>query len=191
MRKDFYIFRHGETDLNKDGRRQGQKIDAELNETGIKQACDLAEKLTNVGLDIIYSSSLKRAKKTAEIVAEKLSIPVEFDENLKEGCFGIFEGLYSHEVKEKYAKEHELWESLDEKDFDYCLPYGESKREMSNRMHNVLEGLLNTKFNKIAISTHGRITRLYLYRHGMRLTCMENAAVYHVVYDNGKWFVVE
>ena len=45
MRKDFYIFRHGETDYNKEKRWQGSGIDAELNENGKKQAEKLIESL--------------------------------------------------------------------------------------------------------------------------------------------------
>ena len=44
MRKDFYIFRHGETDYNLAGCWQGQSIDAPLNATGISQAENLAQR---------------------------------------------------------------------------------------------------------------------------------------------------
>ena len=71
MRKDFYIFRHGETDYNAQKRWQGQGIDIDLNKTGLKQAEDLAEKMQHLGLEIIYSSPLKRARQTAEFVAKK------------------------------------------------------------------------------------------------------------------------
>lgn len=189
MRKDFYIFRHGETDLNKAGRRQGQKIDAELNATGVAQAENLAKKLENSGIEKIYSSPLKRALKTASIVSDKLGVEIEFAEGLKEGCFGVFEGLYKHEVDEKYAEASRLWDSLDEKHFDYRLPQGESKRELSERMHGVLSSLIDSEYSKIGISTHGRITRLYLYSLGLKLEWMENAAVYHVIYEDGIWRV--
>lgn len=190
MRKDFYIFRHGETDYNKQGRRQGQKIDAELNETGIAQAGELANGLVDLGIEMIYSSPLLRAKKTADIVGNRIGVAVEILEDLKEGCFGIFEGLLSSEIKEKYAKENKLWESMDEKDFDYALPLGESKREIAARMLRTLEGLLDEPYKKIAISTHGRITRLFLLTLGLNLEWMENGVFYHVVYEDGKWRVV-
>ena len=45
MRKDFYVFRHGETELNKQKRWQGSGMDYDLNENGVKQAQGLIEKL--------------------------------------------------------------------------------------------------------------------------------------------------
>ena len=65
MRKDFYIFRHGETDENLAKRWQGSGVDAPLNVTGIHQAQVLAEKINNLGIEVIYSSPLKRAQQTS------------------------------------------------------------------------------------------------------------------------------
>lgn len=63
-----YIFRHGETDYNKQRIIQGI-LDIPLNETGLQQAYALAELLSNSGIQLIYSSKLQRAHRTAEIVA--------------------------------------------------------------------------------------------------------------------------
>ena len=65
MRKDFYIFRHGQTDYNKEHRWQGCGIDVDLNEEGLGQAERLAQKLEPYGLEHIYSSNLQRALHTA------------------------------------------------------------------------------------------------------------------------------
>ena len=59
--------RHGQTDCNINGIIQGH-LDAPLNQTGIEQAEKTAEELKNTSIDIIYSSPLIRAKKTAEII---------------------------------------------------------------------------------------------------------------------------
>ena len=69
MRKEFYVFRHGETELNRQKRWQGSGMDYELNESGRQQAEELAQKLAGKGLEIIFSSPLKRALQTAETVA--------------------------------------------------------------------------------------------------------------------------
>ena len=77
MKKDFYLFRHGQTDMNAAGRWQGRGIDLPLNETGREQARELAAALTPAALEVVFSSPLKRAVQTAQIVAEILRIPVQ------------------------------------------------------------------------------------------------------------------
>ena len=62
-----YIVRHGQTDWNLQGRCQGHS-DIELNQTGIKQAEELAQRLAHVNIDVCFSSPLKRALKTAQII---------------------------------------------------------------------------------------------------------------------------
>ena len=88
MKKNFYIFRHGETDFNVEKRWQGCSIDAKLNNKGIEQAHKLALKMQDIPLDIIYSSNLIRAKKTAEIVAEHKNVRVEYIDDLREANYG-------------------------------------------------------------------------------------------------------
>ena len=93
MKKNFYIFRHGETDFNVEKRWQGWSIDAKLNNKGIEQAHKLALTMQDISLDIIYSSNLIRAKKTAEIVAEHKNVRVEYIDDLREANYGKAEGL--------------------------------------------------------------------------------------------------
>ena len=59
MQKVFYVFRHGETDANLAGVWQGQGVNKPLNNTGIKQAESLAEKVSGLGMginlfDVVY-----------------------------------------------------------------------------------------------------------------------------------------
>ncbi len=65
-----FVVRHGETDWNVERRLQGQ-TDIELNENGIRQANKLKQDLNDkdCNIDLIISSPLKRAKKTAEIIS--------------------------------------------------------------------------------------------------------------------------
>ena len=62
-----YLARHGKTAWNVEHRSQGWK-DIPLNEEGLLQARELAEKLKNIDFETIYSSDLKRSKKTADII---------------------------------------------------------------------------------------------------------------------------
>ena len=77
MAKDFYIFRHGETELNRRRRWQGSGTDYDLTEDGVSQAEELSAKLAGKGIEVIYSSPLLRARHTAEIAARMLKVPVK------------------------------------------------------------------------------------------------------------------
>ena len=86
------LARHGETDWNRELRIQGSS-DIELNELGRQQAQFLAQELTDVELDAIYSSDLSRAKATAAAVAATHGLDVSVDPRLRERSFGSWEGL--------------------------------------------------------------------------------------------------
>lgn len=92
-----YIVRHGQTDWNVEGRYQG-RIDIELNEVGIKQAETIHKELKNIKFDKVFSSPLKRAYKTAEIICDNNIIK---DERLIERCNGELEGKLKTEIKEE------------------------------------------------------------------------------------------
>jgi len=87
----FYFARHGETDWNKKNRVMGQ-IDVQLNTLGRKQANVLAEKLANINISHIFSSPLKRAVETSEIIAETTNAPITAIEEFKNAYAGIMEG---------------------------------------------------------------------------------------------------
>jgi broad specificity phosphatase PhoE len=90
------LVRHGETDWNADGRLQGQ-TDRPLSDFGRRQARRLAEELVDEELEAIYSSDLARARETAEILGERLGLPVVLDADLREKDWGTWEGLTSVE----------------------------------------------------------------------------------------------
>ncbi|MBL6081055.1 histidine phosphatase family protein [Belnapia sp. T18] len=88
----FWFLRHGETDWNAEGRSQG-RTDIPLNGVGLAQARRAAKTLAAIGgIATVVASPLVRAKVTAEIAAEALGLPVEFDERLQEVNFGEQEG---------------------------------------------------------------------------------------------------
>jgi probable phosphoglycerate mutase len=91
------LVRHGETDWNAEGRLQGH-TDRPLNEYGRRQAKELADRLAGEDpVDAIYASDLARAKETAEIVGERLGLPVVVDVDLREKHWGNWEGLTGDE----------------------------------------------------------------------------------------------
>ena len=87
-----YIARHGQTDWNVQTRIQG-RTDIELNETGINQAYQTREILLPEKIDLIITSPLKRAFKTANIINEGRDIPLVVEERVAERNFGKYEGM--------------------------------------------------------------------------------------------------
>ena len=120
-----YLIRHGKTDWNVRHKIQGQ-TDIPLNDEGRKMAAEAAEKYRDINFDVCYCSPLVRARETAEILLAGRSIPIIYDDRLKEYGFGIYEGtensfsipdcpvneMFFH--PENYKLKVEKGESLDE-----------------------------------------------------------------------------
>lgn len=86
-----YIIRHGRTDWNVEYKLQG-RTDIPLNDEGREMARKAAEQLSDVNIDICYSSPLKRAYETAQILLQSREVPIIIDSRLSEMCFGAYEG---------------------------------------------------------------------------------------------------
>ena len=71
---------------------QGQ-TDIPLNENGRESAIEAGKTLANTHIDLAFSSPLKRAKETAELVLAGRDIPIIEDKRIEEICFGICEGM--------------------------------------------------------------------------------------------------
>ena len=113
-----YIVRHGQTDYNVIG-RYGGRIDVPLNEEGIKQAHELKEMLKNIKFDLVFSSPLKRAIKTAEIISDNEII---LDKRIIERDNGELEGKLKTEITEfpDFNDPNEIrYNIVDQKDLDY------------------------------------------------------------------------
>lgn len=94
------IVRHGETDWNAAGILQGW-LDVPINELGRRQAQELAAAVAGKGFTTIWSSSLVRARETADIVTAALKLPPpRIHEGLKERCFGAIQGIPKAELAE-------------------------------------------------------------------------------------------
>ena len=92
-----YIFRHGETDWNKDGRLQGWR-DIPLDDQGRQQARQLAEMLLPFGIEFVIISNLSRAKETTAVVVERLGIPIEAPPAVRKILYGENLGRLSTDV---------------------------------------------------------------------------------------------
>ncbi len=143
------LTRHGQTDWNVKGKIQGM-TDTELNETGIKQAKQVREKLLNENIDVIITSPLKRARKTAEIIGEGRHIPIIYDERIRERCFGKFEGLTPNEFDFS-----QIWNYKLNKHYEGA----ESTGELFDRVTDFLDKIKEEYKDKtVLVVTHGGVT---------------------------------
>lgn len=190
VRKDFYLFRHGETEYNRQRRWQGQGIDVYLNDSGVAQAQVLADKLQDKHIEIIYSSPLKRAVQTAQIVAKSGNIPVKVIDDLTEGSVGVCEGALREDVEKKYPEIWNIWYG-DNDIMDIRWPEGESKLEVQQRMVKAFDFMLETPEKVIGVASHGAAMRYFLLKFGYGPHKMENTALFHLVYEDGKWSLID
>ena len=164
MHRVFYIFRHGETDWNREQRCQGH-TNTVLNKMGVEQALKLAQKMLDFPIDIIVSSDLERALSTGTIVAEKKGVPLIVDSRLREMSYGEAEGMLYEDAVALYGAE--LWQKLQcfERINDHIgFPGGETRKMTRERFHAVLLELIkNTSYESIGISTHGGVLRNILH----------------------------
>lgn len=89
---EVYTFRHPETDWNREKRFQG-RVDIPLNETGLRQAEEIATQVQDIPFTHLISSELRRSLQFAEKVARGRDLEIIVDRNLTERALGIFEGL--------------------------------------------------------------------------------------------------
>ncbi|MBR4927084.1 MAG: histidine phosphatase family protein [Alphaproteobacteria bacterium] len=188
--KHIYLFRHGETPLNAAHILQGHIPHPELTQNGIMQARSIAEKLKNYPVQILYSSPLKRARQTADIVNEIFNIPVFEDDRLKEIHLGDLDGSPVETVKYLYPHLIDSFFSDDEKIIDTFFPNGESYRQVSERAKSFFsECIANCPYRHIGIAAHGMLLKYALYGLGFKLMsgAPDNASIAYITYDNGKW----
>ncbi len=167
---ELLLVRHAETEWNREGRWQGH-ADPPLNETGRAQAHALAEILTGEQVDAIYTSDLRRAAETAEILGAALDRPVTLDSDLREIDVGSWSGLTRAEVAERYPD----WETHD----------GESTDELQARVIAAVRRIAERHPDgHVLIVTHGgSIRSLERHYNGASARVMANCEVYRLPLD--------
>lgn len=191
--KKIYLFRHGETDWNLQNRIQCSS-DAELNENGLAQAETLANKLLDKNIQHIYSSKLKRAYKTAEIVANKLNIDVEIFNGLEEVFAGKAEGKTRSELQDLIGKETFEKIIIDNNgSIDFSFFGGESKENIRNRFLKTFKNILDIKeYDVIAISTHGFFVKEIFKQSNLKNDiCINNCDVLEINIENNMIINIE
>ncbi|NUT22803.1 MAG: histidine phosphatase family protein [Hamadaea sp.] len=134
------LWRHGNTDWNAEHRVQGQ-TDVPLNDLGREQAAQAAARLVSLKPDLLVSSDLQRAARTADALAELTGLRPERDARLRERYFGAWETFTTPEIKERFPESRVRWESGDPDPGDGIEPLpdlakrvGEVIRETAERI---------------------------------------------------------
>jgi len=169
------LIRHGETDWNKEEKFRGQ-IDVPLNETGIAQAKLLADYLKDTHIEAIYSSPLKRALRTAEIIAGYHDVKIKTSAGLIDFNYGQWQGLSHKEVRDKYPGLYDAW--INNKLIR--VPGGESLDNVRTRSFSLVKQVV-TKYNDaIALVSH-RVTNKVLI---CALLGLKNSHFWNIKLDN-------
>lgn len=144
------LARHGETDWNRAGRFQGH-ADPPLNETGRAQAAELAQELRAEELAAVYSSPLRRALETAEVVAGSHGLEAAPVAGLREVDVGSWSGLTRAEVEERFPDQFARWLAYGQGWDD-----GETYEEMGRRaVAALLELAVAHEGERVVAVTHG------------------------------------
>ncbi|WP_332854499.1 histidine phosphatase family protein [Duganella sp. S19_KUP01_CR8] len=188
------LIRHGETSWNAVRRLQGH-TDIPLNDEGARQANALAQALAAEQVDVLVSSDLQRAMQTAQAVADQYDgLEVQTDDQLRERCYGVFEGMLYSEIEQQYPAEYALWQA---RDIDAVMPAGEREAESFRQFYQratdgIGEWAQRHPGRTIAIVAHGGVLECaYREAVGMSLDSprdfqVKNASINRFTWTDGK-----
>ena len=153
-----FVFRHAETTDNARMLFSGWR-DPTLTPKGFLQAQEVAEQLRDEEISYAFTSHLKRARMTLEIVLKTHSeVPIIMDDRLIERCYGLLQGR----SKKRVEREKPEWFVKILRGYDFHPPEGESLRMVEQRtlpFLNQLKEWLQEKPGNVAISCHGNSMR--------------------------------
>jgi broad specificity phosphatase PhoE len=172
------LARHGETDWNTGEIFRG-RADVPLNATGLRQAELLAEYLSGEKIDIIYSSPLQRAVKTAEAITACHGLDVNTVENINDIDYGEWQGLSLDKVKERHPELYQDWLDTPEQ---VRFPGGESLAEVRGRaMPFVEDAVMRCGEGKIMVVSHRVVHKVLIGA----LLGLDNASFWNFRLDTG------
>ena len=193
----FYLVRHGETEWNVKKILQGHK-NSRLTKKGIDQAKQLASVLRDIHFDVIFSSDLRRARRTAEILTQERNMKIKVSKFFREKTFGIYDGYpidaYRNETQQalntlEQMNEQEKWNFK-------CHHTMESELDVVKRFITRLQSIAKNHPSKtVLVVTHGGCLRLFLTyigfasREALSFGAVGNAAYIQLTSD-GKMFTV-
>ncbi|HEX2931228.1 MAG TPA: histidine phosphatase family protein, partial [Candidatus Binatia bacterium] len=149
---EIVLVRHGATDWNLQGRCQGS-TDRNLSDVGIRQAEQIATLFSKENIHALYSSNLRRAVQTAELISQPHNLPVMIEDDVRELDHGELEGLTFNEIKKSYGEFLTRWRS---EPAEIRVPGGERLTDVAERAWNGLSQIVerHPQAERILVVSH-------------------------------------
>lgn len=190
----FCLVRHGETDWNAERRLQGH-TDIDLNARGFAQAEQMARaiKRINLAFDVLFTSDLQRAAKTAKAIEQLFSTSAITNAGLRERHLGALQGLTTDEAPQL---EPDLWRSHLSRNVTEELRGGESIQQFADRINTALEKIRKQYLGKtvLLVSHGGALDMMYRIASNQPLdaekaVAVPNASLNWISHDGQSWKV--
>jgi broad specificity phosphatase PhoE len=186
------LVRHGESTWNREHRIQGQS-DPPLSDDGRRQAQHLGKRLAGRRLVGFYSSDLKRALETAQLIEPGVDALAVGVPELREIYLGQWEGLTAREIASRHP---EAWASWSEEPNWDLVPDGEGASHFETRVEAALDTILDRHpRGDVLVVTHGGVIQIALHRvlgrpnHGLFPFRIQNASVSVIERRDGRYVV--
>jgi len=153
------LARHGQTDDNLEPIRAQGFSDTPLNDTGRRQARELAGRVASCGIVSLWSSDLSRARETAEIVGSRLGFEPRLEPRLREANRGRWEGRRFIDIAREEPARYAAWMRAGD---HFRFPGGESLREQLERVQAALCDIRRTGKLPALVVCHGGSIRVML-----------------------------
>jgi len=160
-----YLTRHALTEANRRRVRAGL-TNISLVPEGHQQAVRLAARLRTAGIEHVWTSPLRRAVETADIIARALHVPITEEPGLIEIDVGPWEGLGDDDVAKRFPDEYAVWRTRPSM---LRMPGHESLASVRARAVPVVDRLLEREAPSLCVSHLGVLRVLYLHYAGRSL----------------------
>jgi probable phosphoglycerate mutase len=142
---ELWLVRHGETEWSRDGRHTST-TDLDLTDKGVEVACTLKDRLADTSFDLVLTSPLLRARRTAELAGFDHA---EVDDDLVEWTYGDYEGITTAEIRESVPG-WTVW--------THPSPGGETAEQVSERLDRVVAKVQGSG-DRVLVFGHGHSLR--------------------------------
>ncbi|MED1914872.1 histidine phosphatase family protein [Brevibacillus sp. DP1.3A] len=183
METIMYLIRHGETEWNQVRRIQGHS-DIALNELGVRQAEQVADRFQGEKIHAFYSSDLSRAHDTAAKIAGNFQSSVSTRTTLRERCYGEWEGLTYEEIRERFENQDEASCGI------------ETFEDMQRRAVAAMTEIAGSHSGEaIVVVSHGGLINSFLHyvtvgEQGTGITRIDNTGITIFRYVDRRWEVL-